>query len=109
LVGSFLTNRPVRVHIYKAGVQSPVRGVSIMEDVHKVLMGGQWFFNKHMLIIGAMNGEEEMSQVQMYTVLFRIQIHTLSTRHMTEKVGKQLAEVIGKFLLHIPTQVLHIA
>jgi len=31
----------------------------------------------------------------------------LSARHVTEKVGKQLAEVFGEFLLHMPTQVLH--
>jgi len=114
----------MRVHIYKAGVWSLVRGVLIMKaifgtfiihffhhlNVHKVLMGGQWFISKqHMVIIGAMNLEEETSQVQLYTRPFWIQIHTLSTRHMTEKVGKQLAKAIRKFLLHIPTQVLHMS
>jgi hypothetical protein len=67
LVGRFLTNKPVRekeMMENMAGVWTPVRGVAIRElgrgrflfqffhklDLHKVLKGGPWFFNKHMVI-----------------------------------------------------------
>jgi hypothetical protein len=66
LVGRFLTNKPVRekeMMENMAGVWTPVRGVAIRElgrgrflfqffhklDLHKVLKGGPWFFNKHMV------------------------------------------------------------
>jgi hypothetical protein len=113
--GRFLTNRPIRVDMMKiamAGVWCPVRGVTIKDigagvfvfqfhhhlDVQKVLKGGPWFFNKHMLILGSMAQMTQPEQVPLYSVPFWVQVHNLPAGAMSEKNGRQIAESMGEFL-----------
>jgi hypothetical protein len=113
--GRFLTNRPIRTDMMKvamAGVWSPVRGVTVKRsnsgvfvfqfhhhlDVQRVLKGGPWFFNKHMLILGPMAEAEQPEQVALYSVPFWVQVHNLPAGAMSEKNGKQIAESMGEFL-----------
>ncbi|MCI04629.1 DUF4283 domain protein [Trifolium medium] len=115
LVGRFLTNRPVRAHMVKghmSDVWTPVRGVAIREvkagifmfrffhhlDVQKVLKGGPWFFNKHMLILGPMGRGEEPEHVPLYTVPFWVQVHNLPAGYMSKTVGQNVGNYIGEFL-----------
>ncbi|MCH84643.1 DUF4283 domain protein [Trifolium medium] len=113
--GRFLTNRPIRTDMMKvamAGVWCPVRGVTVKQsnngvfvfqfhhhlDVQRVLKGGPWFFNKHMLILGSMAEAEQPEQVALYSVPFWVQVHNLPAGAMSEKNGKQIAESMGEFL-----------
>jgi hypothetical protein len=115
LVGRFLTNRPVRTNMVKghmSDVWTPVRGVTIKEvnpgififrffhhlDVQKVLKGGPWFFNKHMLILGPMGGGEEPEHVPLYTVPFWVQVYNLPAGYMSKAVGQNVGNYIGEFL-----------
>jgi hypothetical protein len=115
LVGRFLTNRPIRLQWMKVamgGVWSPVRGVTIKQaetgifvfqfhhhlDLKKVLKGGPWFYNKHMLILGSMAEASVPSQVPLYTVPFWVQVHNIPVGSMSEKNGKQIAASLGEFL-----------
>jgi hypothetical protein len=115
LVGRFLTNRPIRLQWMKVamgGVWSPVRGVTIKQaetgifvfqfhhhlDLKKVLKGGPWFYNKHMLILGSMAEANVPSQVPLYTVPFWVQVHNIPVGSMSEKNGKQIAASLGEFL-----------
>ncbi|MCH80235.1 hypothetical protein A2U01_0001001 [Trifolium medium] len=115
LVGRFLTNKPVRVDSMMenmAGVWTPVKGVAIKEvkqgrfifqffhhlDVQKVLRGGPWFFNKHMLILGAMGEGEEPEQVPLNTVPFWIQVHNLPAGYMSKTVGKNVGDYVGELI-----------
>ncbi|MCI17989.1 DUF4283 domain protein, partial [Trifolium medium] len=115
LVGRFLTRRTVRVHMMKlkmSDIWNPVRGVTIKSkdngrflfifyhhrDVQKVLKGGPWFFEKHMLILGSMVGAESPAHVPLYTVPFWVQVHKLPSGLMSEKIGKQIAGAMGEFL-----------
>jgi len=94
LIGRFLSNKQVRIHMMKEHMKriwSLVKGVEIREikegvfifqffhqrDVQKVLRGGPWFFNKHMMILGAMAEGENPEQVMLNTVPFWIQVHNL--------------------------------
>ncbi|MCI24686.1 DUF4283 domain protein [Trifolium medium] len=71
---------------HMAGVWTPVRGVSIKNvgegrflfqifhhlDMQKVLKGGPWFFNKHMLVLGAMGDGQEPEKIPLDIVPFWI-------------------------------------
>jgi hypothetical protein len=69
---------------HMAGVWTPVRGVTIRSelcqrrflfqffhhlDLQKVLKGGPWFFNKHMLILGAVEEGEGPEQMPLNTTI----------------------------------------
>jgi hypothetical protein len=115
LIGRFLTNKPIRSHMVKGhmrDVWSLVKGIDVREvnmgvfifqfchhrDIQKVLKGGPWFFNKHMLVLGAMTEGESPEQVQLNTVPFWIQIHNLPAGYMAETVGRNIGNYVGEFL-----------
>lgn len=92
LVGCFLTDRPIRVHMVKdnmAGFWYPGCGVSIKEaetriflfqffhhlDIQKVLKQGPWHFDNHLLILGLLQEGQSPNEVPLYTVPFWIQVH----------------------------------
>jgi len=104
LIGRFLTNKQVRTHMMKENMKdiwSVVKGLEIREikmrvflfqfshklDIQKVLRGGPWFFNKHMMVLGAMEDGESPEQVPLNTVPFWIQVHNLPVGYMAETVG----------------------
>lgn len=92
LVGRFLTDRPIRVHIMRdrmAGVWRPLGGVTItgiepglftfqfyhQVDVQRVLRGGPWSFDKHLMILSAMNNDIRPNQLPLFMVPFWVQAH----------------------------------
>lgn len=115
LVGRFLTHKTIRVHMMKermATIWEPVRGVSIKEvekgifvfqffhrmDMQKVLNGGPWSFDNHLLILGQIGANETPAQVPLFHVNFWVQVHELPVGFMSVEVGKGLGNYIGQFL-----------
>lgn len=115
LVRRFLTNRSLRIHMMKqrmAGVWRPGRGITIKEvdgdrflfqfyhkvDIQRVLKGGPWSFDGHLLILGMMQHGEIPQQVELYKVPFWVQVHNIPVGFMTVAVGQLLANFMGDFL-----------
>lgn len=115
LVGRFLMSRPIRVHMMMermAGVWLPGKQVTIKEieggrslfqfyhkvDVQRILKGGPWSFDGHILILGPIQAGEDPQQVELYKVPFWVQIHNVPIGFMTEKVGQHLANFIWEFI-----------
>lgn len=120
LAGRFTTNRSIRVHIMKermADVWRPVRGVSIKEaspgvflfqffhrlDMEKVIKGGPWTFDNHVLALGKMQMGVPLQQISLNHVDFWVQCHNLPIGFMSELVGKHLANYIGEFVDYDPS------
>lgn len=119
LAGRFLTDRTIRSHMMKermAEVWRPVKGVSIREvslgmflfqffhkiDMEKVLGGGPWTFDNHILVLGRMRMGVPLQEIVLNHVDFWIQIHNLPIGFMSEFVGRTLGNYIGEFLDYDP-------
>ncbi|XVF68232.1 hypothetical protein PTKIN_Ptkin10aG0188700 [Pterospermum kingtungense] len=87
LVGRFLTDKPIRFHIMKhrmASIWQPRKGINIKEitphlfafqffhmvDLKRVLEGGPWTFDNHLLLLHSLSPGEIPSQVPLVTVEF---------------------------------------
>jgi len=67
-------------------------------DIEKFLRGGPWFFNKHLMVLGAMEDGESPEQVPLNTVPFWIQVYNLPVGYMAETVGRNVGNYVGEFL-----------
>lgn len=120
LVGRFITHRTIRSHIMQermAEVWQPVKGVSIREaspgiflfqffhrlDMEKVLKGGPWTFDNHVLALGRMQMGVPIQAISLNHVDFWVQCHNLPIGFMSELVGKYLGNYIGEFLDYDPS------
>lgn len=95
-----------------AGVWRPLGGLTIKEveaslfifhfyhqvDIQRVLKGGPWSFDKHLLILSTMHEGVLLSQLPLYAVPFWVQVHDLPPGFMSEAVGKSLAGCMGDLL-----------
>lgn len=119
LVGRFVTKRTIRTHIMKerlAAVWGPVKGVSIREvvpgiflfhffyvmDMERVLKGGPWTFDNHLLVLGRMRVGVPLEDIPLFHIEFWVQAHHLPVGFMNEAVGKLLANYIGTFVEYDP-------
>lgn len=92
LVGQFVTDRSIRTHAMKertADVWRPLKGVSIKEaspgiflfqffhrlDMEKVLKGGPWTFDNHILALGRMMMGVPLQAISLHHVEFWVQCH----------------------------------
>lgn len=114
LVGRFLTDRSIRVHIMKvrmAEIWRLGRGVSIKDiggvflfqffhkiDKERVENGGPWSFENHLLILGTIPAGEIPSQIPLFHVPFWVQVHDVPAGFMSTTVGQHLGNFIGQFL-----------
>lgn len=115
LIGRFVTERFIRTHIMKerlAEIWRPARGVSIKEaspglfvyqffhklDMDRVVNGGLWTFDNHLLVLGRMQVGLELQNIPLNHADFWVQVHHLPVGFMTELVGKHLANFIGEFI-----------
>lgn len=87
LVGRFVTQNPIRTMIMKerlTTIWEPVRGVAMKEvekcffvfqffhklDMQKVVSGGPWSFDNHLLLLGHIGANEIPAQVSLFHVDF---------------------------------------
>lgn len=120
LVGRFITDRSIRTNVMKARMSEvwrPVRGVSIKEespgiflfqffhrlDMEKVLKGGPWTFDNHILALESMQMGVPLQAISLSHVDFWVQCHNLPVGFMSELVGKHLANYIGEFVDYDPS------
>lgn len=115
LVGQLLTNRQIRAQLMKdetVDIWRPLKEVSIKVlenglfliqffyhlDVKRIVKGGPWFFDKHMLILSMIPKGTSPHDVPLFEVSFWVQIHDLQPGFISKRVGKQLGDWINVFL-----------
>ncbi|GAU19166.1 hypothetical protein TSUD_89310 [Trifolium subterraneum] len=115
LVGRFVHDRPIGFNSMKAclaDVWRPVKGMTVKEatqglylfkffhplDVEEVLKAGPWTFDNFTLIIDRLKIGVALQDIPLFHVNFWVQIHDVPIGMMLEKVGKGLANYIGKFV-----------
>jgi 14-3-3 protein epsilon len=115
LVGRFLTDRTFHVNSMKTTIANawrPVKGVKIKEaktgiflfqfshelDMERVLQGGPWTFDNHMLIVERVQVGMQIENIPLHHVDFWVQVHNLPVGLMALKVGKTMANYIGSFV-----------
>lgn len=119
LVGRFLADKAVRVHVMKerlAGIWRPGKGVTIREvepglfifqfyhkvDLQRIFNGGPWSFDNYMLVLGRLHAGQRPSQVDLNHLCIWVQIHDLPAGFMTQDIGQHLGNFIGEFLEYDP-------
>lgn len=115
LVGRLLTDRSINFGAMKnrlADVWRPVKGVLIREiesqrylfqffhefDMDRILEGGPWTFDNHILILQRLKQGEFPTQIPLNLVPFWVQIYDLPFGYISEPIGRQLGDFIGQYL-----------
>ncbi|XP_075511118.1 uncharacterized protein LOC142546988 [Primulina tabacum] len=115
LVGRFLTDRLINFNIMRnrlAEIWRPVRGMAVKEirpniylfqffhsmDLSRIMDGGPWTFDNFLLIHQKLQPGEVPTNVPLYFVNFWIQVHDLPMGFMSQSVGKQLGDFVGRFI-----------
>ena len=115
LIGRFLTDRMINFNAMKhrlANVWRPEKGICIKEinkqlflfqffhivDLKRVLEGGPWTFDNHLLILHHLKQGAIPTAIPLFHVLFWIQVYDILVGFMSLNVGKQLDNFIGKFV-----------
>ena len=115
LIGRFLTDRSINFnfmwdhlsHLWRSG-----KGVCIYElanqryifkifhvvDLKRVLAGGPWTYDNHLLILHWIQPAEYPNQIPLNSIDIWVQNFDLPSSCMSESVGKQLGNYIGSFL-----------
>lgn len=71
--------------------------------MEKVLKGGPWTFDNHVLALGKMQLGVPLQAISLNHVEFWVQCHNLPVGFMSELVGKHLANYIGEFVDYDPS------
>lgn len=117
LVGRFLTEKNINTKAMKtkmADIWKPMMGINIKEleqgiylfqffhkeDLMWVQSGGPWSFDNTMLCLDIIPPGEDPLKVDLWFLNIWIQVHDLPAGFMSEKVGKQLGNFFGEFLLY---------
>ena len=110
-----MTDRVINLMAMKntlASIWRPVKGVCIKElssnlflfqffhelDMERVVKGGPWTFNQHLLIISHLKIGDSPNQVPLFSSEFWVQVHDLPCGFMSEKVGKEIGKFIGNYI-----------
>lgn len=67
-------------------------------DLKRVLDGLSWFFNNHLLLLREVLSNEDPLTINLYQVVFWIQVHDLPPGFMSEVMGCQFGDFLGNFL-----------
>lgn len=114
-IGRFLTDRPINVLAMKnimAAVWRPVKGVWIKElgpnlfifqffhelDLERVINGGPWTFEQHLLIFSKLETGMNPMQMDLVEVDFWVQVHDLPVGYMSERIARDIGNYVGKFI-----------
>lgn len=114
LVGRFLSDRVINFQAMKntmASLWRPGKGVHIRElsaslylfqffheiDMKRVIDGGHWTFNNHLLLIKRLGLKEQPHAVTLHQASFWVQILNLPVGFMSKKVLRSIGNYIGTF------------
>ncbi|XP_075489138.1 uncharacterized protein LOC142527993 [Primulina tabacum] len=117
LIGRFLTDRSINFNAMKnrmASIWRPGKGICIKElegnlylfqffhtiDLKRVLDGGPWSFDNHLLVLHKMKSGEIPSLIPLNSADFWVQVYDLPIGFMSEHIGKLLGNFIGKFVTY---------
>lgn len=120
LVGRFLTDQPINFNLMRsrlAGVWRPGKGVFIKDigqgryifqffheiDLQRIYNGGPWSFNSFPLILHRLKSGDFPLQVPLDSIYFWVQVHDLPAGYISEGIGRQIGNFIGKFEEFDPT------
>ena len=69
-----------------------------MVDLKRVLTGGPWTYDNHLLILHWIQPGEGPNQIPLNSIDVWVQVFDLPFGYMSKSVGKQLGDYIGSFL-----------
>ena len=115
LVGRFLTDRSINFNFMRdrlSHLWRPGKGVCISEfanqryifkffhvvDLKRVMAGGPWTYDNHLLILHWIQPGEYPNQIPLNSIDIWVQIFDLPSSCMSKSVGKQLGNYLGSFL-----------
>ncbi|XP_073051374.1 uncharacterized protein [Primulina eburnea] len=64
----------------------------------RILEGGHWSFDNHLLILHRLQPGEVPTQVPLNFIPFWVQIYDLPIRYISESIGTKLGDFIGQFM-----------
>ncbi|KAJ8761865.1 hypothetical protein K2173_005576 [Erythroxylum novogranatense] len=117
LVGEFKTTGSINFIAMRAKLAEiwhPGKGVTIEEigdqrfmirfyhevDVQRLLAGGPYNFNNHLLVLHRVGENEDPLQVPLLNYDIWVQVHNLQTGMMSEAMTIQLGNTLGKFIAY---------
>ncbi|KAF5464529.1 hypothetical protein F2P56_014601 [Juglans regia] len=66
-----------------------------IKDKEKVLRGGPWSFDNHLVLMAEVDGRSQVHQIKLTTAAFWVRIHDLPLMARTEYVGRLLGSKMG--------------
>ncbi|KAL5739858.1 hypothetical protein ACOSQ2_029038 [Xanthoceras sorbifolium] len=84
-----------RVDVESIGMNSFVFRFKCQWDRKRVLEGGPWSFDKHLLILQEVDGTSRVSNIEFRYVSFWIQFHNLPLSCLNKEVGLFLGGMVG--------------
>ncbi|XWS66198.1 hypothetical protein CRYUN_Cryun05aG0179300 [Craigia yunnanensis] len=67
-------------------------------DIERVIKGGPWTFNQHLLITSRLKVGDNPNQIPLYFTDFWIQVYDLPYGFMSERVGKEICNFVGMYV-----------
>lgn len=71
---------------------------SSKRDVDSVMKSGPWSFDRNLLVLKKISGEEQPSEMEMNTTEFWTRVYDLPLKLRTDATSKKLGDTIGKFV-----------
>ncbi|KAJ4822549.1 hypothetical protein Tsubulata_042661 [Turnera subulata] len=69
-------------------------------DKNRVLMGEPWHFDRHVVVLQAIEGNEQPSNIDLFQTPFWVQIHDLSFDYCDPEVARMIGKKLG-FLMDV--------
>lgn len=115
LTSRFLTDQQINFNLMRnrlAGIWRPKQGVEIRDlgshrflfqffypiDLQRVIDSGPWSFNNFLLIFHQLKEGEHPLRVPLESISFWIQVHDFPVGYLSESIGRQLGNFIGRFI-----------
>jgi interleukin-1 receptor-associated kinase 1 len=114
LVGKIWTENPYNVRAFKQTITQAWRLKNTVEvqdlqknlflfrfstkkDADTVMRNGPWSFDRNLLILQRVSGDEQPSDLDMHNVSFWVRVYDLPLKFRSEGMAKKLGNIIGSF------------
>ncbi|KAK2353708.1 hypothetical protein QL285_091304 [Trifolium repens] len=114
LVGKIWTENPYNVRAFKQtitqawGLKNSIEVQDLeknlflfrfttKKDADNVLRNGPWSFDRNLLILHRVTGEEQPSDLDMHKVSFWVRVYDLPFKLRTEPMARKLGNIMGSF------------